>query len=175
MKQNIILPLNEKTIKKLRAGDEVEITGTIYTARDAAHKRICETISNKRKLPFCLKGAVIYYTGPTPAKEGMVTGSCGPTTSARMDAYTPILLRKGLKGMIGKGRRSRQVVDAVRRSGAVYFITYGGLGAYLNRFVKKAVLVCYPDLVPESVYRFEVENFPAVVGIDRMGRTIGKQ
>lgn len=165
-------PLDEKTIDCLNAGDLVEISGIIYGARDAAHKKFIEILKKNGKLPFDIKGQIIYYVGPTPAPPGYVIGSCGPTTSSRMDRYTVKLLEYGLKGMIGKGIRSAKVKQSIVRYGAIYFITYGGCGAYLNQFVKKCEIVAFPELGPEAVYRIEVEKFPAIVGIDNKGKDI---
>jgi fumarate hydratase subunit beta len=165
-------PLDEKTVKKLRPGMWVEITGEIFGARDCAHKRLVEMIKKGRKLPFDLKGAIIYYVGPTPASKGKIIGSCGPTTSNRMDVYTPALLENGLKGMIGKGLRSEEVRQAIEKHKAVYFITFGGCGAYLSKFIKKSEIIAFPELGPEALYRFEVSGFPAIVGIDSCGKDI---
>lgn len=172
MKKIELPPLTDKIIKNLRAGQQVLISGIIYTARDQAHKRLAGLLKKGKKLPFNLKGQIIYYCGPTPAKKGQVIGSCGPTTSARMDEFTPLLLREGLKGMIGKGRRSQVVREAIKRYRAVYFLTYAGCGALLSTFVKRCELIAYPDLWAEAIYRLEVENFPLVVGIDSRGRDI---
>ncbi len=166
----IVFPVCDRSLESLRAGDRVEISGTIYVARDAAHQRFIEALKKKRRLPVDLKDGLIYYMGPTPTPPGKVIGSCGPTTSSRMDALTVPLLARGLKGMMGKGRRSDEVIAGCRKYGAVYFITYGGCGAYLNGFVKEAEVAAYADLGPEAVYRLRVERFPAVVGIDTSGR-----
>jgi len=165
-------PLEKKVIEKLKIGDEVLITGVIYTARDQAHKRLAEAIKKGRKLPFNLKGAMVYYCGPTKTPKGKIIGSCGPTTSARMDAFTPALLKAGLKGMIGKGRRSSQVIAGIKKYQAVYFLTYAGCGALLAGHVKKATPVAYRDLGPEAIYRLEVEGFPLIVGVDSSGKSI---
>lgn len=165
-------PFDEKTIACLNAGDLVEISGIIYGARDAAHKKFIEILEKNGELPFDIKGQILYYVGPTPAPPGYVIGSCGPTTSSRMDRYTVKLLEYGLKGMIGKGIRSREVKKSIVRYGSIYFITYGGCGAYLNQFVKKCEIVAFPELGPEAVYKIEVEKFPAIVGIDSKGRDI---
>lgn len=157
---------------KLKAGDKVLISGVLYTARDAAHKRFIELISQKKELPFLIKGQVIYYTGPTPARPGTVIGSCGPTTSYRMDAYTPQLLERGLAGMIGKGGRGKEVIEAIKRYKAVYFLAVGGAGALFSKTIKKAEVIAFPELGPEAVMRLEAENFPAVVAIDSRGGDI---
>ena len=172
MEKKITLPLTRELARTLKAGDSVLLTGTIYTSRDAGHKRMCEALARGEKLPFDPTDATIYYVGPTPAKPGQVIGSAGPTTSYRMDPYTPPLLALGLKGMIGKGRRSAEVVQAIREHGAVYFITIGGAAALLAEAVKKKTPVCYEDLGPEAICRLEVENFYAIVGIDSRGNTI---
>ena len=164
-------PLDPETIDRLQAKDQVSLSGVIFTARDAAHKRLVDSYLAGEALPVDLKGQVIYYVGPCPAKPGKVIGSAGPTTSTRMDPYTPLLLRElGLKGMIGKGNRSKEVVDAIKEQGAVYFLTIGGAGAYLAQRIKKAEVVAYPEFGPEAIYRLEVEDFPLIVGIDRYGR-----
>lgn len=165
-------PLSEKTIKCLRAGTWVEITGKMFGARDAAHKKFIQIIQKGGKLPVDLKGAIIYYVGPTPAGKGRVIGSCGPTTSSRMDMYTPVLLKEGLKGMLGKGKRSEEVRKAIRKFKSVYFITFGGCGAYLSKFIKKSEIIVFPELGTEAVYSFEVCKFPAIVGIDSYGKDI---
>jgi len=161
--KKIIAPLTVDAIEELQAGDEVYIYGKIYTMRDAAHKKITEMIGNKEKLPFNLKNQVIYYCGPTPTKKGNVIGSCGPTTSSRMDKYTPLLLKHGLKGMIGKGERSVEVKDAIKNYKAVYFSALGGLGAMYADNIKKAKVIAFPELGPEAIYELEVEDFYAIV------------
>ncbi len=158
--------------EKLKAGDEVLFSGTIYTARDQAHKRLAKAIANKKKLPINLKGAIIYYCGPTATPKGKVIGSCGPTTSSRMDEFTPLLLKAGLKAMIGKGSRAAEVSRAIKKYKGVYFLTYAGCGALLSKYVKRAKLVAYPDLGPEAIYKLEVKYFPLIVGIDSKGRSI---
>lgn len=165
-------PLTLETIKDLRAGQKVYITGIIYTARDAAHKRMIEAIKDGKPLPINIKDQIIYYVGPCPAKPGQVIGSCGPTTSGRVDVYTPQLLAMGLKGMIGKGERSREVVDAMIRYGAVYFAAVGGAGALLSQRVRSAKVAAYPDLGPEAIYELYVEDFPAIVAIDCHGDSL---
>ncbi len=163
--KRIKTPLTEKEIKLLKPGDEVLLTGTIYTGRDKVHQRLARLIEKEKKLPFNLAGQVIYYTGPTPTPPGKIIGSCGPTTSIRMDPFTPILLEMGLKGMIGKGRRSKIVRKAIKRYKAVYFVTFGGCGALLSKFVKKAELFAYAEFGPEAIYKLEVEDFPLIVAL----------
>jgi len=163
--RRIYLPLTKDVIKTLRQGEEVLLSGPLLTARDAAHKRLVEALKSRKQIPVSIKGETIYYTGPTPAKKGQVIGSCGPTTSARMDPFTPVLLRHGLIGMIGKGERSKDVVSATKRSGAVYFITVGGAGAYLRELVKKSTVVAYKDLGTEAMRRLVVKDFPAIVSV----------
>jgi fumarate hydratase subunit beta len=168
----VTTPLHGDVIDKLRAGDEVTISGVVYTARDQAHQRLVEGLKRGEEVPFNLEGQVIYYAGPAPAKPGCVIGSAGPTTSSRMDAFTPLLLAHGLKGMIGKGRRSEEVKKAIKKHKAVYFATVGGAGALLSKFVKGLRAIAYEDLGPEAVFELEVENFPAVVAIDALGNDI---
>ncbi len=168
----ITAPMTEETARSLRAGDRVLISGVVYTARDAAHKRIVEALETGGELPFDLEGQIIYYVGPCPAKPGQALGSCGPTTSGRMDPYTPAILARGLRGMIGKGSRSPAVVEAMKEHGAVYFAAIGGAGALAAKRVRKAELVAYEDLGPEAVRRLEVEDFPAVVCIDTLGNNL---
>ncbi|MBR2668273.1 MAG: Fe-S-containing hydro-lyase [Solobacterium sp.] len=172
MKYNITLPMNLETREKLRAGDEVYLTGVIYTARDAAHKRLHEMRERGEEYPFEMKDAVIYYVGPTQPRPGHAVGSAGPTTSGRMDAYTPELLDDGLRGMIGKGRRSPEVIDAVIRNKAIYFVVVGGAGALLSNRIKKAEPVAFEDLLSEAVVKLTVEDFPCFVGIDTLGNDI---
>jgi fumarate hydratase subunit beta len=164
--------LTEQSISNLKAGDEVLASGIIYTARDQAHKRLLGAIQGKKKLPITLSGNIIYYCGPTPAPKGRIIGSCGPTTSRRMDEFTPLLLKAGLRGMIGKGARSESVRAAIKKYKAVYFLAYAGCGALLSQYVQKAVPVAYQDLGPEAIYQLEVEDFPLIVGIDSKGRSI---
>lgn len=166
------VPFNDKDIADLKAGEQVLLSGVIYTARDAAHKRMVEVLERREALPIDIKGQVVYYVGPTPAKPGQVIGSAGPTTSSRMDAYTPRLLEAGLKGMIGKGKRSPEVVDAIKKYSAVYFAAAGGAGALLSRRIKKAEVVAYEDLGPEAIYRIEVEDFPVTVVNDIYGNDL---
>lgn len=172
MDKSIHTPITEKIVKGLKAGDYIYLSGTVYTARDAAHKRMCESLDKGGSLPFDIADAVIYYMGPSPAREGQVIGSCGPTTSSRMDRYTPRLLDLGMKAMIGKGRRSQDVVEAIARNGAVYFAAVGGAGALIAKCVKKSEIVCYDDLGTEAVRKLEVENFPMVVVIDSKGNNL---
>ncbi|HOL21400.1 MAG TPA: FumA C-terminus/TtdB family hydratase beta subunit [bacterium] len=172
MKQ-IQFPLKTgKEIELLKTGDEVEISGIIYVARDAAHKKLIYEINNKIPLPFPLKNNLIYYMGPSPTPEGKIIGSCGPTTSSRMDRYTIPLLQAGIKATMGKGERNEEIVSACKRYRAVYFITYGGCGAYLSKFVKKVECIAYPELEPEAIYKLEVEKFPAIVAIDTKGNNL---
>ncbi|UCH51310.1 MAG: Fe-S-containing hydro-lyase [Chloroflexota bacterium] len=172
---NIKSPLDEDTIKKLKAGDQVFITGVIYTARDAAHKRLVEALDKGEKLPFDLKNQTVYYMGPSPAKPGQVIGSAGPTTSGRMDSYAPRLMAAGLKGMIGKGNRSQTVKDAIQKHKAVYFAAIGGAGALISKSIKKAEVIAYEDLGAEAIRRLEVENFPATVINDTQGADLYEQ
>ena len=172
MEKYIRAPLDTETISSLKAGDFVYISGTIYTARDAAHKRMREALAGKGALPIELKNNIIYYLGPSPAREGRVIGSAGPTTSGRMDKYTPALLDLGLKGMIGKGRRSKEVKEAVVRNGCVYFAAIGGAGALLSKAIKASEVVTYEDLGTEAVRKLEVENFPVIVVMDADGNDL---
>ena len=172
MKYNISLPMDMETRRMLRAGDEVYLSGVIYTARDAAHKRMAAQKAAGEDYPFDIQDAIIYYVGPTPAKPGHSVGSAGPTTATRMDPYAPQLLDDGLAGMIGKGRRSQAVKDAVIRNQAVYFVAVGGAGALLSESIKKAEPVAYEDLLSEAVVRLTVEDFPCFVGIDTLGNDI---
>lgn len=167
--RSIITPLDENTLAELRVGDIVTITGVLYTARDMAHKRLVETLKKGGTLPFDLAGQVIYYMGPAPAKPGQVIGSAGPTTSGRMDIYTPALLAAGLKGMIGKGNRSEMVKQAIQQYRAVYFAATGGAGALIARCIKKADIIAYEELGTESIRRLEVEQLPVIVVNDIYG------
>jgi len=167
-------PFKNNDLSKLRAGDQVSFSGVIYTARDQAHKKLAELIKNKKKLPLKLKNQTIYYCGPSATPRGKVIGSCGPTTSSRMDEFAGLLLGFGLLAMIGKGRRSKKVRDLIKKKRAVYLIAPAGCGALLARGVKSKKLVCFKELGPEAVYRLEVENFPLIVGIDTKGRDIYK-
>ena len=168
----ITAPLTHEAAKKLKAGDSCLISGVIYTARDAAHKRLCELIDAGKPLPIDLNESVIYFVGPTPAKPGQAIGSAGPTTSYRMDAYSPRLIAKGQTGMIGKGKRGPEVIAAMKQHGAVYFGAIGGCGALLSKCIKSAEVVCYEDLGAEAIRRLEVEDFPAIVIIDSEGNNL---
>lgn len=172
MDRHIKAPLCREEIKSLQAGDYVYITGTIYTARDAAHLRMSQTLDEGKELPISLEGNVIYYMGPTPAREGRPIGSAGPTTASRMDKYAPRLLDLGLAGMIGKGRRKQEVTDAIVRNGAVYFAAVGGAGALLSKCIRKATVIAYDDLGTEAIRELEVENFPVIVVINSKGRNL---
>ena len=172
MEQHIKAPLDRETVKQLTAGDYVYITGTIYTARDAAHKRMYEALEQREPLPMEMEGNVIYYMGPSPAREGRPIGSAGPTTASRMDKYAPSLLDLGLVGMIGKGKRSQAVQEAIVRNGAVYFAAVGGAGALLAGSIKASEVIAYDDLGTEAIRRLEVENFPVIVVIDSEGRNL---
>lgn len=175
MARRISTPLTDDVVKTLKAGDNVLISGVIYTARDAAHKRLVALIEKGEELPMDIRGQVIYYVGPCPAKPGMAIGSAGPTTSGRMDPYAPILMENGLKGMIGKGRRSDSVRNAMVKWNAVYFAAIGGAGALLSKCVKAADLVAYEDLGPEAIRRLTVEDFPVVVVNDAHGNDLYEQ
>lgn len=172
MMKKITLPLDKETVKTLNAGDSVLISGTILTARDCAHKRIFTLLDGGKELPFDLKDAVIYYAGPCPAKPGMASGSCGPTTSARMDSFAPRLLDLGLGAIIGKGEMCEDVRRALVRNVSVYFAAIGGAGAAYAKSIKKSECIAFPDLLSEAVYRLEVEDFPAVVAFDCKGNGI---
>ena len=162
-------PFDRETARTLKSGDSVLLSGVIYTARDAAHKRLCELVAAGKELPLDMQGATIYYVGPTPAKEGQPIGSAGPTTSYRMDAYSPTLIAQGETGMIGKGKRGPEVVAAMKEHGAVYFGAIGGCGALLSKCVKKAEVIAYEDLGAEAIRRLEVEDLPVTVIIDSQG------
>ncbi|CAL85001.1 fumarate hydratase, subunit B [Clostridium botulinum A str. ATCC 3502] len=172
MKIKINTPLTEDKIKSLKAGDMVLITGTIYTARDAAHKRLIDALEKGRNLPFEVKNSIIYYVGPTPAKPGMEIGAAGPTTSYRMDTYTPKLLNLGLKGMIGKGRRSKEVIESIVKNKAVYFGAIGGAAALISKSIKKSEVIAYEDLDSEAIRKLEVEDLPVTVIIDSKGNNL---
>jgi fumarate hydratase subunit beta len=173
MKKSIITPLTEKNVKELNAGDEVLISGIIFTARDAAHKRLTALIDSNQKLPVDLKDQVLYYTGPTPAQPGKVIGSAGPTTSSRMDRYTPKLIQTTrLRGIIGKGNRSPDVIKSFIDYGCIYFAAIGGAGALLSKCITASEIVCYEDLGAEAIYKLTVKNFPAIVAIDSMGNNL---
>ena len=166
MEKYITAPINDEVVNSLEAGDFVYISGTIYTARDAAHKRLYEAINAGESIPFDLENNIVYYLGPSPAREGQVIGSAGPTTSSRMDKYTPLLLEKGMKGLIGKGKRSQEVIDAMNKNNAVYFAAIGGAGALLSKCIKKSEVIAYDDLGTEAIRKLEVENLPVIVVID---------
>ncbi len=172
MEKHITTPITAEVTRDLHAGDYVYISGIIYVARDAAHKRFMETLDQGDKLSFSLEDSVIYYMGPSPAREGRPIGSAGPTTASRMDKYAPRLLDLGQKAMIGKGRRTQEVIDAIVRNQAVYFAAVGGAGALLSKCIKKSELVCYGDLGAEAVLKLEVENFPVIVVIDSEGNNL---
>ena len=172
MDRHIQVPLLEQDIEELKAGDYVYLTGTIYTARDAAHKRMYDSMKKGESLPIELKGNVLYYLGPSPAREGQVIGSAGPTTSSRMDKYTPDMLDAGLKGMVGKGKRSPEVIEAMKRNHAVYFAAVGGAGALLSQCIKEAEVVAYDDLGTEAIRRLYIENLPVIVVIDKDGNNL---
>lgn len=172
MEKHITVPFDKETAKSLKAGDYVYLTGVIYTARDAAHKRMDESLNNGNKLPIDIDGNVIYYMGPSPAREGRPIGSAGPTTATRMDKYTPRLLDMGLTGMIGKGKRQPKVKEAIVRNNAVYFAAVGGAGALLSQRILKSDVVAYDDLGTEAIRRLEVENFPVIVVIDSEGNDL---
>jgi len=165
-------PLADKTVNDLKAGDSVLISGVIYTARDAAHKRLIEAIEKGMKLPIDIKASIIYYVGPTPARPQKVIGSAGPTTSGRMDSFTPKLLDIGLKGMIGKGSRSKEVIESMIKNKAVYFVVIGGTAAYISKFIKKSEIMAYEDLDSEAIRKLEVENLPVTVAIDCEGNNL---
>ena len=172
MEKKIVMPVDKKTILSLRAGDYVKITGTIYSARDAAHKRLTEALDKGEKLPINIEGTIIYYMGPSPAREGRPIGSAGPTTATRMDKYTPGLLDLGMIGMIGKGRRSQEVIDGIVRNGSVYFAAVGGAGALLSKKIISSRVVAYEDLGTEAIREMQVEDFPAIVVIDSEGNNL---
>ena len=168
----ITAPMSQEVARSLKAGDSCLISGVIYTARDAAHKRLCELVAAGKELPFPVKDSIIYFVGPTPAKPGQAIGSAGPTTSYRMDAYSPTMIACGQTGMIGKGKRGPEVVAAMKEHGAVYFGAIGGCGALLSKCIKKAEVVAYEDLGAEAIRRLEVEDFPAIVIIDSEGNNL---
>lgn len=171
--KKVTTPLTPEQISDLKAGDRVAITGIIYTARDAAHKNLVNALKEGKPLPVDLKDQFIYYVGPAPAKPGQAIGSCGPTTSGRMDAYAPTLMEEvGLKGMIGKGPRNEAVVSAMKKHGAVYLAAIGGAAAIIAESVKKADVIAYPELGAEAIYRLEVEDFPSIVAIDSEGNNL---
>ena len=169
---HIKTPLTKETFSSLKAGDRVLISGTIYTARDAAHKRMISALDSGEKLPIDIENQIIYYAGPTPAKPGEIIGSCGPTTSGRMDAYAPTLIALGQTGMIGKGERNPDVINAMKEHGCVYFGAIGGAGALISECIKECEVVAYPDLGAEAIRRLKVENFPVFVVIDSLGNNL---
>jgi fumarate hydratase subunit beta len=175
MEHYVNLPLTEEKVRQLRAGDTVYLTGTVYTSRDAGHKRMVELLERGEKLPFDPRNATIYYVGPSPARPGQIIGSAGPTTSGRMDAYAPVLLAVGARGMIGKGKRSPEVVEAMKKHGGVYFGAIGGAGALLARCIKKSELIAWEDLQSEALRRLWVEKMPLVVVIDCEGNDLYEQ
>ena len=172
MNVEITAPIDKKALSELNAGDMVFISGIIYTARDAAHKRMSETLAKGQELPFDLKDNLIYYMGPSPAREGRPIGSAGPTTASRMDKYAPALLDLGLGGMIGKGKRNKDVIDAMTRNGAVYFAAIGGAGALLSKAIVESEVIAYDDLGTEAIRKLKVERFPAIVVIDSKGNNL---
>ena len=172
MEQYITTPLTTEKVEKLQAGDYVYITGTIYTARDAAHQRMYDAILQGSKIPIDLMNSIIYYLGPTPEREGQVIGSAGPTTSSRMDKYTPMLLDLGLKGMIGKGKRSKEVIASMIQNKAVYFAAVGGAGALLSKKIKESKIIAYDDLGTEAIRELQIEDFPVIVVIDSKGNNL---
>ena len=172
MDKYITTPITEDVTVDLKSGDYIYITGTIYVARDAAHKRMIEALDRGEELPINIKDATIYYMGPSPAREGRAIGSAGPTTASRMDKYAPTLLDLGEKAMIGKGKRTKEVIDAIIRNKAVYFAAVGGAGALLSKCIEKSEIVCYEDLGAEAIRKLEVKDFPAIVVIDREGNNL---
>ncbi len=172
MRKEISVPLKEEDIEQLHSGDYVYLTGTIYTARDAAHKRMYESMQQGDELPITLKDNILYYLGPSPAREGQVIGSAGPTTSSRMDKYTPDMLDAGLKGMVGKGKRSPEVIEAIQRNHAVYFAAVGGAGALLSKCITEAEVVAYDDLGTEAIRKLVIDKLPVIVVIDKDGNNL---
>ena len=172
MTKKITLPITDEAIKELKAGDSVLLSGTIITGRDAAHKRLFELIEKGEPLPVNVKGEIIYYVGPAPAKPGYAVGPAGPTSSYRMDKFTPALLDLGMKGMIGKGARSQAVIDSIVKNKAVYFAAVGGAAALIAKSIKKEEILCYEDLGTEAVRRYTVEDFPCIVAIDSAGNNV---
>ncbi len=175
MEKIIKAPIDREEIASLKSGDMVYITGTIYTARDAAHKRMSEALAKSEDLPIDLKDNIIYYMGPSPAREGRAIGSAGPTTASRMDKYTPALLDLGLGGMIGKGKRSKEVIDAIVRNNSIYFAAIGGAGALLSKAIVESEVIAYEDLGTEAIRKLKVENFPVIVVIDSDGNNLYEQ
>ena len=174
-KKRVTVPLTDEDARSLKAGDYVYLNGTVYSARDAAHKRMQEALDAGKELPFDIRGNVIYYLGPSPAREGMVIGSAGPTTASRMDKYTPELLDLGLKGMIGKGKRSQAVHEAIIRNGCVYFAAIGGAGALLSKAITASEVIAYDDLGTEAIRKMEIKDFPVIVVIDSEGNDLYEQ
>lgn len=172
MTKDISAPLVEEEVSELKAGDYVYITGTIYSARDAAHQRMYDAMNKQEEIPMPLENQVVYYMGPSPAREGRPIGSAGPTTSSRMDKYAPLLMDHGLKGMIGKGKRSDSVKEAIMRNGCVYFAAVGGAGALLSKAIKSSKVIAYDDLGAEAIREMKVEKFPAIVVIDKEGHNL---
>lgn len=172
MEKKLNTPISDADRLSLKIGDEVFITGTIYTARDAAHQNLVNALENSEVLPFKLEGQIVYYVGPTPARPGQAIGSCGPTSSYRMDKFSPILMAEGLKVMIGKGERSRELVAEIKKHKAVYLMAIGGIGALLSKTVKKSEVIAYPELGAEAIRKLEVVDFPAIVAIDSYGNSI---
>lgn len=172
MEKYMKVPLSQKDIENLHSGDYVYLTGTIFTARDAAHKRLFDSMNAGEEIPIQLENNIIYYMGPSPAREGKPVGSAGPTTSSRMDKYTPMLLNHGLKGMIGKGKRSEEVIESIVKNKAVYFAAVGGAGALLSKAIKKSTVIAYDDLGTEAIRKLEVEKFPVIVVIDSNGNNL---
>ena len=168
----ITTPLTREQARQLKSGDSVLLSGVIYTARDAAHKRLCELVEQGKELPLDVKDSIIYFVGPTPARPGQAIGSAGPTTSYRMDAYSPTMIEQGQTGMIGKGKRSPEVIEAMKKHGTVYFGAIGGCGALLSKCIKKAEVIAYDDLGAEAIRRLEVEDFPVIVIIDAEGNNL---
>ena len=167
-------PLTEEAVKDLKAGDSVRISGYIYTARDAAHKRMTEALARGEKLPFDIRDQIVYYVGPSPTKPGQIVGSAGPTTSGRMDKYTPTLIKEGMRGMIGKGFRSQDVIDSCKENGAIYFTAVGGAAVVIAASIIGEEMIAYEDLGPEAIRRYEVKDFPAIVCIDTEGNDFYK-
>ena len=172
MEKYLTSPLKQSDIENLNAGDYIYLTGTIYTARDAAHKRMYESLCANETAPMELKDNIIYYMGPSPARDGYPIGSAGPTTSSRMDKYAPLLMEHGLKGMIGKGKRSKEVIDSIKKNGAVYFAAVGGAGAVLSKSIKKSEVIAYDDLGTEAIRKLEVVDFPIIVVVDSKGNNL---
>lgn len=170
--KKLTTPLTYDQIKDLKAGDQVSITGIIYSARDAAHKNMVDALKENQPLPIDVEGQIIYYAGPTPAKPGKVIGSCGPTTSGRMDAYSPQMMEQGLKGMIGKGPRSKEVIESMKKNGAVYFAAIGGAAALIADTIKKVDIVAYEELGPEAIRCMEVNDYPCIVAVDSKGNDL---